>query len=270
MRPIKDKVIKEALEFAARWGFITRNLFFEFICPMSRTHRYRYWSLLLSEGLIVSSRLDPLVCNLSKKGRMYCGALARSARQFVYIEHDQVLARLFLSLQKREIILRSWLEDELMRNPMDAYVVLGAERLHRIPDLVFDLKSKDGFIRFAVEVERTTKSQSRYSKMALAYLGYSRVSVVLFGCGAAATETAIQRAFSGKTFIEKKRVPGVFQYDEFSPQELNTKIRFNNMELELKEFLTVVSKAEVPALNLSRDKNGTAVPSKPSQKLEAA
>jgi len=270
MKLIKDKVIREAVHFAARWGFLTRDLFFEFICPMSRTHRYRYWALLLTQGMFLRSNANPLVYILSKKGRLHYGEQARPARQSVYIEHDEILARVFLSLQKRDIILRSWFEDELMRNPLDAYVVLGAERLHRIPDLVFDLKSNDGFVRCALEIERTTKAQSRYSKMALAYLGYSRVSMILFGCGSETTESAIRRAFGGKMHVEKKRVPGIFRYDEFNPKELNTNIRFENKELEMRELLSIVTGSEVPTLKLFWDKNGTAVPSKTIEKLEAA
>lgn len=39
----------QALEFTARFGFITRNLFFEYLCPLGRTQQFLYWAELLKE-----------------------------------------------------------------------------------------------------------------------------------------------------------------------------------------------------------------------------
>lgn len=269
MKPWDQAIIREALEFAGRWGFITRDLFFDYMCPRSRARQFFYWAHLVDQGLFVRSKADSLVLILSKKGRIRLGKQARPARQSVYVAHDAIAARVFLAFQKRRLIGNFWLEDELMRNPLEAFNVLGAESVHRVPDLVFDVKIKDGIVRCALEIERTTKTQSRYAKLALAYLGYSKIGVVLFGCGSHATEFAINRAFSGRVFAECKRVPGLFQYDEFDPETLSTVIRFQDRGFSIMDLLLIMTKSEVPSLNLLRDRNETGVSLKKSKNKEA-
>ncbi|MFN8943702.1 MAG: hypothetical protein ACK5WZ_03665 [Pseudobdellovibrionaceae bacterium] len=207
MKPLNMEILRSAQDFTARWGFLTQEIFFEFFCPMSQAQQYRYWAWLVDQGYFYKSNANPQVLLLTKKSRIRFGSLARPSRLPTYVTHDAIVARVFLAFHRRGLIVKSWLEDELMRNPIDAYKVLGAERIHRVPDLVFDLKTADGSgIRCALEIERVTKSQSRYSKIALAYLGCSRVSVILFGCGQEATERAIRNAFNGKEFAAKNRI----------------------------------------------------------------
>lgn len=270
MRRWRNDIIVEAKEFAARWGFLTRDLFFEFMCPMSRAHKFRYWSALTSSGHFRISRASQAVLILTPKGRAMFNETARPARQAIYVAHDSVAARVVLALKKRDLISKYWLEDELMRNPIDAYTILGAERIPRIPDVIFDLRTRDGFVRCSLEVERTVKSQSRYAKIALAYLGYSKVSLMLFACDSDATEAAVRRSFGGKVFTDKKRVPGLFNYTGFDPDSLNTNVRFNDQEMTFKNLLAVLSQFDIKPMNFSRDDKETAVSLKISEKSEAA
>ncbi len=139
---------------------------------------------------------------------------------------------------------------------MDAYSVLGASRIHRVPDLVFDLKKSDGsFVRCALEIEKTVKSQARYAKLALAYLDYSKVDVVLFGCSGLAGEIAVRRAFSGPVFAQRKRIPGTFHFAEFDPHSLQTTIRFQDREFRIQDFLEIVTKSRVGKMDLTRERN---------------
>lgn len=270
MKHWNKEIIREAQQFAARWGFLTRDIFFDFICPMSRAHRFRYWSHLVSQGYFLRSQANPLVLILSKKSRNQLGGRARPARQSIYVAHDSVAAHVFLSLQKRGLIVRSWIEDELMRNPMDAFTILGTQRVARIPDLIFDLKTQVGAVRCALEIERTTKTQSRYTKLALAYLGYQNISVILFGCQEKVTEDAIRRAFSSSSFTERNLVPGLFQYPAFDLENLQTTIRFHDKEFEIQNFLEIITRASVPRLHSLRDKRETAVSLKNAKNREAA
>lgn len=256
MKIMNQRIIQSAQTFTARWGFLRRDLFFEFFCVMSQAQQYRYWSFLVNDGLFFPSKANPRVLLLTKKGRAPFGEMARSARLSVYVEHDALVARVFLALQSRRVVANSWLEDELIRNPMEAYAILGTNSVHRFPDLVFDLKADGGgFVRCALEIERTVKSQSRYAKMALAYLGYSKVGVILFGCGGVSTGAAVQRAFSGRLFAEKKRVPGIFDFCEFDPDGLQTPIRFNDREFSFHRFLEVVTKISLQKQDSVRERN---------------
>lgn len=271
MRHWRNDIVSEAREFAARWGFLTQDLFFEFMCPMSRAHKFRYWNSLVECGHFRRSNASDKVLILSHRGRNVSGDTVRPARQSIYIEHDAIAARAILALKNRNLISRYWLEDELMRNPVETYSILGGEQVPRIPDVVFDLRSNaGGSVRCSLEIERTTKSRSRYAKIALAYLGYSKVSVMLFACDSESAEAVVRQSFSGKAFVDKKRVPGLFNLNEFDPATLNTNIRFNYQEMTFKNLLSILTKLEVKPLNFSRDNKETAVSLKNAKKQEAA
>lgn len=254
MKKPNNRILSEALEFAARWGFLTQQIFFEFICQMSQAQQYRYWVFLVDEGYFIKSKHADHILILSKKGRVDFGDLARPARSRFYVEHDSVVARIFLAIEARDLIVDFWLEDELMRNPIDAYTILGMPQIHRMPDLVFDLKAAGNqTVRCALEIERVTKSQSRYAKMALAYLNASKIDVVLVGCGQSTTERMVRRSFSTPAHLESKRIPGTFLYEEFEPTSLDSTLRFQGNEMSIERFLEVVTKQSVPKMNAPRE-----------------
>lgn len=271
MRIMNDKIIREAQTFTARWGFLTRGLFFEFFCVMSQAQQYRYWDYLVSSGLFCESKANPQVLLLTYKTRALFGDAARPSRLPAYVEHDALIARVFISLNQRGLIAKSWLEDELIRNPLEAYTVLGSDRTPRIPDLVFDLKTLAGTqIRCALEIERTVKSQSRYAKMALSYLGYSKLNMILFGCGNASTEAAVRKAFSGAAFAAGKRIPGVFLYEEFDPENLQTPIRFQDRQFSIQNFLEIITKLKIQKPDSIRERNENRFSFRNPKKGEAA
>lgn len=96
------------------------------------------------------------------------------------------------------------------------------------------------------------------------------MSVMLFACDSESAEAVVRQSFSGKVFVDKKRIPGLFNLNEFDPETLNTNIRFNEQEMTLKNLLTILSKLEVKPLSFSRDDKETAVSLKNAKKQEAA
>ncbi|MBL7545136.1 MAG: hypothetical protein JNL11_15065 [Bdellovibrionaceae bacterium] len=254
MKNWNESIIHASQDFAARWGFLTKDLFFEFFCQMSQAQQYRYWNYLVEKNLFLVSKANTQVLILSKKSRTQLGENARPARSPFYITHDSLVARFILPLIQRNLIERYWLEDELIRNPIDTYTVLGASRIHRIPDLVFDLRSVDGSsIRCALEIETVTKAQSRYAKIALAYADYSKVSLILFGCGYEATQRAVLNAFYKNG--QSAQVIGVYKYQEFDATHLNSKIRFAGNELSMRELLEALTKKPILDSESLRERN---------------
>src|SRR3989338_8552120 len=100
VRQMNDQILKEALEFAARWGFLTKDLFYDFICRMSLAQNYRYWRSLSEDGLLVQSKASENVLLLSHKiRRQMFGESARPSRLPAYIDHDSIAARFLMTLQ---------------------------------------------------------------------------------------------------------------------------------------------------------------------------
>lgn len=242
MRTPDKKVISDSLEFAARWGFLTQSLFFEFFCRMSRAQQYRYWSYLTDKGYFVKSKHHEHTLILSYRSRKLLGDQVRPARSYFYIEHDSIVARFYLSLAQRDLLGDAWLEDELMRNPLEAYSVLGCQQIQRVPDLVFDLKRNNAAaIRCALEIEKSTKSKSRYAKIALAYLDMSKVSISLYGCVSETTAKVIRSAFNSPEFVERDRIPGTFFYESYDASQFNSQVRFADNEMTFQNFISVVT-----------------------------
>ncbi len=271
MKSLNFEIIRDAQKFTARWGFLTKEIFFDFFCNFGKTQSYFYWKYLTASGLFIPSAATDSVLLLSLKSRKSdFGKSARPSRLPTYIGHDAIAARFILTLQRHGLIATYWLEDELIRNTTTAYQILGAERLHRMPDVVFDLKTATGTLRCALEVEKTAKTQARYSKMALAYLGYKNVGITLFACGNAWTENAARRAFQGRIFLEQKKIPGLFQYADFDGHSIQAPIRFGSNQMTMKEFLEVATKRTVEFDQSKANQNRTPVRLKNSEKNEAA
>lgn len=271
MRRMNSEIVYSAQLFASRWGFLTRDIFFDFICKLGRSQCYEYWNHLIASGLFVRSAASDSVLLLSQKSRRSnFGKSARPSRLPTYIEHDAIAARYLLTLERTNLISTYWLEDELLRNQTTAYEVLGAERIHRIPDVVFDLKTATGTLRCALEVEKTAKTQARYSKMALTYLGYKKIGITLFACGNAWTENAVKRAFQGRTFAEQRKIPGRFQYSDFESQSLEAMIQFGSNQMRMREFLEIATKKSVDVTNSKSDLNRTSIRFRQEKENEAA
>ena len=259
MRTLDETIINQAQEFAARWGFLTKDLFFKFFCTKQRSQKFEYWNRLVESGLFVRSKSKPEVLFLSKKGRNNFWKESRPSRFHVFIDHDAIIADILLTLEQHDLVRQYWLEDELMRDPSLAYGVLGADKIYRIPDLVFDLKTPGEQVRCVLEIEKTMKTSSRYSKMALAYCDYCNINLVLFGCEDRYIENVVIRTFFTSFGVGQKIVPGTFLYEDFLKSTFSTKVRFAGKEFIFEKMLQLLTKQPVQNSNSKVVLNRTAV-----------
>ncbi len=260
MRVLNEEIFKDAQAFAARWGFLTRDIFYKFICQMRPSQQFRYWNFLLKKRLFIRSGSNPSVLFLSRQSRRQLGQSARPSRFHSFINHDAIVADVALTLGQFNLISRYWLEDDLMRNPLDAHQILGGGRIYRLPDFVFDLKTRKSVLRCAIEIEKTCKTKSRYDKIALAYSDYRRINLVLFGCVNKATESMIRRSFSCQTLRDLGTVPGTFLISEFGEHGLATRLRFNEKELPLQNMLHDLTGGPVQNIISKGNLKGMAIP----------
>jgi hypothetical protein len=259
VRTLDETIINRAQEFAARWGFLTKDLFFKFFCAKQRSQKFEYWNRLVESGLFIKSKSKQEVLFLSKKGRNHFGKESRPSRFHVFIDHDAIIADILLTLELHDLVRQYWLEDELIRDPSLAYGVLGADKIYRIPDLVFDLKTPGGQVRCVIEIEKTVKTSARYTKMALAYCDYCNINLVLFGCENRYLENVVARAFSTSFGTGQKIVPGAFLYEDFLKSAFSTKIRFAGKEFIFEKMLQLLTKHPIRNSNSKADLNRTAV-----------
>lgn len=245
MRSRDQEIFKRATGFAGRWGFLSKNIFFEYFCDQCKSQKYLYWRLLVSRGYFYTSVANPDFALLTRKGRSFIGGADRQARLSVYFRHDEIVADVMLTLEKTKLLGQSFLEYELQTNQATSYTLFGASRLFRLPDVAFDLKADSKPIRCALEIENTKKSYTKYNKMALAYSGYRDVDLVLFVCATDMIEKNIQKAFNNSPFKQQGRAFGTISIDDFKNNKLEAKVRFLTNEFTIRQTLEKLTKKTV-------------------------
>ncbi|OYZ24192.1 MAG: hypothetical protein B7Y39_01855 [Bdellovibrio sp. 28-41-41] len=230
------------LEFSARFGFVTRDLFFEFLCPLMRSSQYAIWAELKSSRLIEASRSNADVFYLTKKGRALFQRPAIPARSIYFIEHDIYVAHLLLTLNQSGLVVHYWTERELRSDPNIAFEVLGTDRLSKFPDLVVELKSAIGSLKIAVEVERSQKTSARYDQIAMNYVNATGVGLLLFACETQATRNAIQRAFQGEYFQRAAKIPATLLLENFTKMRAGADIKFLDRTMSFKKLILAALK----------------------------
>lgn len=237
MRKRDVSVLQEAQLFAARFGFLNQEIFFRYLCTKSRSQKYFYWKTLVDDGWFFRSNQNPKVLYLSRKSRSVLGNGCIPARDLMYVDHDSHMGSFLLSLSRTNLLVRSWTEADLTRAPWESFQILGTDRFAKIPDLILDVRTSNGFLRIAVEIEKTRKAKSRYAQIALSYLEMSRVDLVIFGCDTEAIAKEIRDAFRGEGFAKGQKIPGVFLLDDFDKHLFNSKFTFNEREFKFHQFI---------------------------------
>lgn len=237
------EVREKCLKLAKKFGFVPRAVVWDFICPKGRTARYKHWrelqkSPLFSPYILGSGFPEYLI--LSQKGRSLVGMDALSEVPTVYLEHDEIVMRFFLLLQDMDFIEQSWSEGELRMDRVLAINSLGDGVLAKLPDLLFDLKMEGTPVRYALEIERTRKSQGRYQTMRRAYQRADNVDVLLFGVVEEKIEELIQREIAQAGLELYGKDIGFFDLTEFREKEFQTTLRIAGKEIPMREYFLAV------------------------------
>lgn len=242
-RIYEEQLMHSCIQFAGRWGFLTRNLFSKYFCNKQRSQQLDYWSRLIKTGYFSRSEYDGNVLILSPKGKSRCAVQARPARFFQYIKHDEMVAEVTLAFSRKGLVERFWLEDELFRNHLMAFQVLGANKITRVPDMIFELRPEYQKLRFAVEIEKTRKAKSRYDKIAMAYCDLHNIDLVIFGCIDLATEDCIENSFKGIESHPARTKAAFFQVLEFVEEGFSCRIRVDGKEISFSDLFNVSNEA---------------------------
>lgn len=248
--------MKSAVLFARKFGFLTQDIFFEFLCPRSRSKKYENWNSLVENGYFVASKRNPKTLYFTKKGFTAAGASCVKRRYFYYIEHDSVAAKILMHLQVTGRVLASWTEAELRAKPSEALSVVGANDAVKLPDLIVDLQGTDGFVRVAFEIEASRKSRERYDQISFAYLLMKRVNLVVFICENEALERQVQKSFSGSLFVQSQKTPATALVHDLERRWLDANVLFLGRNLSLRELLSRSIKAPLKAGQTTGTKAG--------------
>lgn len=230
-------ITRSAVNFAARFGFIHQELFFEYFCNRKKSQSYNYWGKLLTNGSFIGSSSDKHIFYLSAKGRRGAEFEPVPTRNIYLVPHDLLVAKIILELELSGLVVESWTEAELLGSASTTYQVLGVNRIDKLPDLVVDLKGKDKVLRLAFEIEHSRKTKERYDRMAVNYLSMKNINLVIFGASHLMIAQSIKRSFSGDLFLKSQKSPIIFANDAFKHLGFDVEAELLNTKTSLKRMI---------------------------------
>ena len=225
-----------AIQFVARFGFISNEIFCKYICGLGRTQNFIYFKKLLNEKIIFKCRGPYDVYYLTAKGKKIALNVV-ATRSIFFVEHDLSVVKFLFSLVETGLVLRFWTEPELFGDHSLLYSVLGTDRVEKSPDLIVDLKSQSGYLRFAIEVERSVKTKQRYDHLALSYLQLKNVQLCLFVCENATIKKSITNSFQEDIFAENNKIPILLLSSDFEKDGLDASVNFSDRVLPLRKLI---------------------------------
>jgi hypothetical protein len=184
------------LYVAGRFGFVSRNIFWNHISRRQKSENYSNWAKLLASGLLKPYQASAQHLCLSRAG---IRVLQESNGDYVgkahpmYFPHDELVMAVALACENADLIRATWTNDAVLRAmPTIGQVQLLGAKAEKIPDLVFDLKVGGESTRVALEVERTRKSIARYDTLVLSYMQMRSIDLVIIAFNDRYTEKQIK------------------------------------------------------------------------------
>lgn len=232
----------QAIEVAARFGFINDKLFWDFICSTKRAMAFRQWRKIKDSPYFAPIESSVGLNNylkLTRAGRTNAlgSSLVPMRVPFLQqIAHDELLVRFALANEKAGHINTALPESYLKASPYDFLNAFNGLQ-KKIPDLYCSLNVGDKKIRVAMEYERTRKTQSRYRSILMSYAAFKDAELVLFIVNDEAIEKTI-RGTAAKIGYPVKNKPLAFAYaNDVEKRPSEFPLRLQNRTIEFHKFV---------------------------------
>lgn len=240
MNKSSAEILQNAINFAARFGFLTKEIFFEHLCFYQTTQQYYHWNRLITGGYFFKSQKQHNLIYLTLKGKKLATVSVAPNKSLYILNHDILVAKIFLQLERTGKLLIAWTEFELSKDQYQTCILLGVNRIDKLPDLLVDLQGANKTIRIAIEIENTLKAKDRYLRISQGYLSMKNVNLLMYGCSSLVIENTVARAFSGAEFVRGQKVPITFLNSEFTKLYFGTEGSLLNRQMPLKTMLSAV------------------------------
>jgi hypothetical protein len=232
MRP-KYLPVRE-MEFAARVGFLTRNLWREFFAYGHRSWKDKVWLRLKQEGFFRAHAGMPDLYLPNAKNRLVDLRVPFVAKppMLSQLDHDELVARSYLLLKRElpgaNLKTEAYLKKEVPISNKGVRI----QDVEKHPDLVLELRGE----KFAFEVELSQKSRARYRSILRCYRrgGFKKVIYLIRGRG---TMNAVESAAHEVSFPRDQIQLGFGSIGEWRANPLKTEIHFDHSSEILEDVL---------------------------------
>jgi hypothetical protein len=190
---------KEPLRVTAKSGFLTKEIFKEFMFGgKTRRGANLSWANLKESGLFKvhpNPRLrDVLVLNRHNKIVQTQGfnSVATTPNEAV-MHHDEILLHGVLDIENHGFLHRWILEPGIEIEGLQEFKISSQGNKIKYPDAVLEFKDPAASRVAALELELTQKDGKRYDQILSAYSSMEGIALVLFITGSKTIEKAIER-----------------------------------------------------------------------------
>ena len=186
---MKTWVPKDEIAFAAKFGFLTRDLWLRFFETGGRTSQYVRWNRLTERQFFnahpAARSGEVLVLNRANSWK-FCFGDPVNPPPLAQLRHDELAASGALRLERGGLVSGVHSEAELKRTEFDWH-----NSLLKFPDLLVQVADH----KIAIELELTQKSRDRYRKLGESFLRRSDLRYIIVVVPNKAIMNAIVRAF---------------------------------------------------------------------------
>ncbi|MGZ3749392.1 MAG: hypothetical protein ACXVCD_18800 [Pseudobdellovibrionaceae bacterium] len=240
----ESKCIQKSLMVLAKFGYLRREFFWNYLSANSRSCKFRSWKLLHKTGYLEAykrSFIGEDVFKLSKRGKRIlanAGIQPVSAAHPLHFEHDDNVAHFALAAAQKGLIDSNWLSEKVLRqsSPQDVTQVFGSD-LYKLPDLVFDIPLQGQHLRVAFEIERTRKSQMRYDGLVNAYAKTSGIHLVLIAFNDRSVFELIRVAARRLHYPQESRPIAFCKISELHNNWTNFPMRIGDQTLRFEQYI---------------------------------
>lgn len=199
MRPYK--LPKDEILFAAKSGFLTKKLWDEFFNPHTQGWSSIRWKGFKSRGLFIehSSTLVRNCLILNKRSpdvKKIIQSEPSSPPIAIQVQHDEIVARIVLTLKVQGLIDKYFLEPELRKLYQGHRQNNQRISNFKLPDAIFDLNIKNRYQKTALEVENSKKNFNKYKHFVDRYSVNSKIEQIIIAYRNPQIKRTIERAMT--------------------------------------------------------------------------
>jgi hypothetical protein len=240
----EPKAIQKALLVASKFGFLRKETFWNYLTTPNVSYKYDLWNHLMASGYLAEYNRIGVSKNyygLSIKGTRLLGDLGYqpvAKAHPLHFEHDEIILNFTLACEKDGLIKDSWQTERVVKqlSAVEQVKLTGAV-LEKIPDLIFQPNIEKRRYLFALEVERTRKSKSKYDAFVLAYSRHKNIGLVLVAYKDEYIKRSILESMRRLGYRQGLQPIGFCKISDMISQPSNFEMTVNSEKITFNEYV---------------------------------